>query len=82
MACEKPVIARANTGNKTLIQDRYNGWLYETPNDFIELLEGMYSGSIRVETVCANAKKYTDEVHSFSAESSRWAHTVRKAFKC
>eukprot|EP01138_Halocafeteria_seosinensis_P002060 gb/GECG01002109.1/.p1 GENE.gb/GECG01002109.1/~~gb/GECG01002109.1/.p1 ORF type:complete len:370 (+),score=45.82 gb/GECG01002109.1/:1-1110(+) len=80
MASGKPVIARANSGNKTIIKDRDTGWLYETPEEFIEVLDGLYSRNIDSESVCANAKSYIREVHSFDGESTAWADILLRAF--
>lgn len=31
-----PVIARGNSGNKELIKDNLNGFIYENPKDFLD----------------------------------------------
>ena len=63
-----PVVARANSGNASLIAHGKTGFLFVDPREFIRISERLITDSSLREDICANAKAFIDENHSLQTE--------------
>ena len=61
-----PVYARANEGNLSIITHNYNGFIFNSPNEFIDCL------SINTHNIMENAYNYVIDVHNPKIEKEKY----------
>ena len=66
MVYECPVYARNNPGNKALIKDGYNGFLFNSPKEFLEKIE------LDTKKIVDNARFHIMNNHNFINESCEY----------
>lgn len=70
MVYECPVYARNNPGNKALIKDGYNGFIFNTPKEFLEKI------TLETKQIINNARFHIMNNHNFINESSEYLKLV------
>lgn len=74
----KPVIARNNGGNRSIIQHGETGFLFDDVHEFYQCVEQLLTDeSLRV-AICKNASKYVKESHSLQHEIESYVSLYEK----
>ncbi|KHF37761.1 glycosyltransferase [Halalkalibacter okhensis] len=83
MALEKPVIARMNSGNASVISDGTTGVLFDTPQQFYIKAQELLASKDKQKRMLEQAKMYINEHHSLEKEMEQlfgvYEHCLSKA---
>ncbi len=79
MAMGRPVIARKNPANESLIEHGVTGWLYESSEDFIEWVTFIMEKPTERARVVQQAQQRTMERFSPLKEAQSYIHLYEKA---
>lgn len=64
----KPVVARNNGGNRSIIQHEETGFLFDDVGDFYRHLDRLLTDENLNQTICKKAQDYVMEAHSLQKE--------------
>ncbi|XP_045171994.2 glycosyltransferase 1 domain-containing protein 1-like isoform X2 [Mercenaria mercenaria] len=78
MALRTPVIVRNIPGNTAIVNDGKTGFIYDTPQAFIEKVESLLENPDLVGTVVHGAFSYTSEEHSVENEEKSYFTLLKK----
>ncbi|XP_033628470.1 glycosyltransferase 1 domain-containing protein 1-like [Asterias rubens] len=73
-----PVIARNIPGNRTLVEHRQTGLLYDTPQEFIFLAKDLLMNPEQRSVITAKAKQLVESCHSAQAERFMYTGLIKK----
>ncbi|RXT09076.1 glycosyltransferase [Ammoniphilus sp. CFH 90114] len=79
MAMGRPVIARRNPANESLIQHGITGWLYETPNEFVQAVHSIMKEPSLRNNVTRKAQQWIEQYSSPKKEAEAYIRLYRKA---
>ncbi|MFN7252813.1 MAG: glycosyltransferase [Anaerobacillus sp.] len=81
MFLEKPVIARNNGGNRSVITHGENGLLFDHPNEFYEQVVSLFSNDHLRKKMSINGQKYVFDKHSLKDEMARYLSLYKQLVK-
>ncbi|SFL74561.1 glycosyltransferase [Salibacterium qingdaonense] len=67
-----PALARKNGGNESIIESGSNGWLFSSPEAFVEILDALMQDSLLYRRVAGGAEKYAVRYHHPEEEAARY----------
>lgn len=67
-----PVYARKNDGNLSIIKHGFNGYIFSTPEEFLNLI------TLPIENIIKNGYKYVDNYHCTSVEKQKYLSLIVK----
>ncbi len=73
-----PVIARNIPGNRTLVQHRQTGLLYDSPQEFISLAKDLLASPEQRSVITAKAKQLVESCHSAEEERCMYTSLIKK----
>ncbi|MBU8907412.1 glycosyltransferase [Desertibacillus haloalkaliphilus] len=73
----KPVIARQNEGNASIIQDGHNGYLFSSPEEFELKLDSLLAHPDDASLLFGNARKTVVDTFRFNTEIERYIDVYR-----
>lgn len=81
MSVGRPVVARKNPANQSLIRHRVTGWLYENQEEFIEAITDIMTDPDLLQQVIHQAKLWSEEHSSPAHEVQRYIELYRQMSK-
>jgi glycosyltransferase involved in cell wall biosynthesis len=78
MYFSKLIIARRNAGNVSVITDKRNGFLYDSPVDFQKRLKNVLLTMNNQADVALNGNRYVEEVHNHGKEMQQYFSLYKK----
>ncbi|MDT8860556.1 glycosyltransferase family 4 protein [Alkalihalobacillus sp. MEB130] len=85
MAVGKPVVARENSGNASVIQDGETGILFDSPEQFRTKIEEMIMSEKSISKLIEKAKTYIELNHSLEKEMAQfmevYEHCLFRAYE-
>jgi glycosyltransferase involved in cell wall biosynthesis len=81
MFLEKPVIARNNGGNRSIINPGENGLLFDHPNEFYEQVVSLFSNDHFRKMMSMKGQKYVYDKHSLKDEIARYLSLYKQLVK-
>jgi len=76
-----PVLARDNEGNRKLIQNNLNGFLFKTPEEFKSLYRKIYNHEEIRKSLIMNAKKNVNKHFDTDAEMEKYKFVIEEIMK-
>jgi glycosyltransferase involved in cell wall biosynthesis len=78
MFLEKPVIARNNGGNRSIIQHGITGLLFDNPNEFYEQVVSLFSNDYLRTSISLKGQRYVYDKHSLKDEIARYLNLYKQ----
>ncbi len=67
--------------NSTIVDDRINGWICRTDNDWKQIFEGCFQGNYNLNSLGNAARKKIEEKYSVKANTDKFLHLFSNDFK-
>lgn len=75
-----PVLARENEGNCKLIKSCFNGFIFNTEEDFVKLYEEIYSNEELRLRIISNAKEFIKDNYNLKKETQGYQKVITECF--
>ncbi|MCT8137894.1 glycosyltransferase family 4 protein [Anaerobacillus sp. CMMVII] len=74
----KPVIARKNGGNQSIIRHGETGYLFETPSNFYEQVQHLVMNEPLKNSIAQNGQAYVKENHTLNEEMTKYIQLYKE----
>ncbi|RXI97887.1 glycosyltransferase [Anaerobacillus alkaliphilus] len=81
MLLEKPVVARNNGGNQSIIKHEKTGFLFDTIEDFYQQVQHLLNSKQLYKQISENGRKYVTEHHSLAEEIEKYLDLYKVAIE-
>lgn len=77
-----PRVARNIAGNRSVVEHGVTGFLFDTPQQCVEQLRGIWRGELDCAAIVQNAHAFIAERHSAHAEACQYLDVISRAAAC